>query len=622
MSRKNDQKRYLADAVFAAYGLDESTFDIEVTSTFNSQFVKDCYLYGGIKFIKALEKYGVNENGEGVNLLDWHYEFAGLIGDFRVPVTLTTGCAQIGKTLFHTFLICHCLTEGGLNTLWSYDQERSLNVQVPSNFRPVIERWLKKAKIKNIANDMRNNTIYQVLGATAQFVYVSTSKMAANKDKAAAGGNVVGVSRDVLVHEERSQYPPGSADPLKFRLAAGRVPSRPVRELGTPGAGNGIEAEIEQADYEFYPHYHCPDCGTTAPLHPKGCLLLEYQGKYLSPTGRPLNWRIDDDGQAFFGCIECDRELTPEIRSKAWFQCLRTGIKLKDYLEALPPEEPKKRVKAGIHLSPLLRMRSGNLAQEMIDGGLKALNTDDWQQQGLGIPSENNTTAVTLDLFRKAITKSPITTKPDVTIAGADQGRGEDWLWVCKYYLPQDKSLTIAQIIEQSTRHVLFGGDIVRTEIPDTLEYLQVDYGLYDNEPDISNIAEVCDRTCFEMADQKSGLLDAVKHGIVRDGGSEYPCWKIRNEKFLKQVLNSFILEKFHLPNDWDKWLGDRSERSPFLHLTGPSYDPGSGKWKRGGNHLDDLFYAAAFCEAAFYVWLTERSKESGFSLWSKLTDR
>lgn len=618
--RRNKRKLILAQGVNKFLG--ESFFEKPEKNSFNPQFVEDCYQYGGKKFVQELTKYGINERGEKLNLLEWHCEYAEFIGDFRVAETLTSGCSQVGKTLFHSLLLSYCLTNGGLNTLWSYDLQLSRDIQVPSNFRPVIERWMKAKGIKKVNNDAKNNTIYQVSGATAQFVYVSTSKVKEGEGSAAAGGIAVGVSRDILFKEERSQYPPGAADPLNRRLDAGRLPSRPIRELGTPGGGNGIEAEIEVADYQFYPHYKCSVCGVSAPLHPKGCLLKKYQGEYLSKTGRPLNWHVDDDNKTVFACSNCGAYLNDETRKSAYFKCLKTGITLREFLDKLPFEEPSERIKAGIILSPLLRIRSPSLPSEMVEEGLNTFNTEDWQQQVLGLPSESNSTAVTLEMFKVAIGKPRITTKADITIAGGDQGRSEDWLWVCEYYLPKDDNLSIAQIIEQTTRHVLFGGDIMRGEVPDTLKYLGVNFGLYDNEPDRSSIAQLCDVTCLEMADQKTGLVDAVSEGIVRDGGSEYPCWKIRNEKFLKQVLSSFLLEKFHLPPEWEKWVGNKSERSPMLHLTSPSFNPATGKWKRGKNNLDDLYYAAMFCEAAFFIWMTQKNQKSGFEKWSDLTKR
>ena len=58
-------------------------------------------------------------------------------------------------------------------------------------------------------------------------------------------------------------------------------------------------------------------------------------------------------------------------------------------------------------------------------------------------------------------------------------------------------------------------------------------------------------------------------------------------------------------------WLGfedidfNPSENSPLCHLSGPYRDP-NGEWHRAPGHVDDLYFATAFCEAAFYLKLTK----------------
>lgn len=612
MARSNRRKEILSDSLKDYLGSD--FFDAS-KGDYNPQFVADCYLYGGKKFVDAIKMYGVNEREEKLNLLPWNLEYAELIGDFRVAETLTSGCAQVGKTLTHTLLICYCLTEGRINVLWSYDKQVSRDVQVPSNFRPVIEYWMKSRGVKNLSNDAKNNSIYQFNGATVQFVYVSTSKVKTdNSGKAAADGIAVGVSRDLLVEEERSQYPPGASDPLKRRLDAGRLPSRPVRQLGTPGSGNGIEAEVERADYIFYPHYHCPICGKSAVMHPKGCLL---RGEFLSATGRPIDWFHDENG-AFFGCSHCGAKLSDKTRSQTWFRCTITGIDLREFLDSLPKEEPKKRITAAIILSPLLRFRSTNLAQEMIDEGLKTLNTDDFQQQVLGEASVSSNDSVTLKMLKDAIARDSPQRRPDFTICGIDQGRNEYWLVKTAYYLPQGwENLPVSLQVESAYREVLIGQDIVKGEIEPVI--FDCDFGIIDAEPDISAAVDLAARTCLELADQQAGMLDAVKGGIVREGGNEHPCWKIRNEKFLKAVLQGYLTETWILPSEWQEWIATPTERSPLVHLCAPKYDARTGKWIRPKNHVDDLYYASMFCEAGFYIWLTNKSKKSGFDLWRQV---
>jgi hypothetical protein len=569
-----------------------------------SQFVERCYEVGGKDFVEAIAKYGYNERGEKLRLSPWYREYAELVGNLKVAWVLVSGSSQIGKTLCNTLLLCYCLTEG-LSAVWAYDQQNSRDIQVNANFRPVIRHWLKAKGIEvKRSQGSQNNSLFQVKGAEAQFMYVSTSKKTEGNEGAAAGSNVVGVSRDILFKEERSQYPPGAGDPLNRRLDAGKLPSRPHRELGTPGAGNGIEAEIETAEYKFYPHYTCSVCGKTAPLHPKGCLLKPKDGRYLSLSGRPIDWH-QKNGEACFGCSHCGAEIPQTARENALFRCLKTGIPLREFLDSLPKGIPSKRIKAGIILSPLLRIRQTNAAEEIIQEGLTTFNTDDWQQQGLGEPSESNFTGVTLDMLKKAIASTPPQGKPHFTICGIDQGRAEYWLVKCAYYLPDNwTELPFAQVIERSRRVIIFGGDITKGEVSDRIS--DCAFGIIDNEPDISAAIALSGETCLELGDQQSSMLDAVREGAVREGGNEHPCWKFRNEKFLKSVLTAFLMEMYSLPPEWEQWLGMKTERSPLVHLTAPSYNPSTGKWKRPKNHVDDLYYGTMFCEVGFYVYLSK----------------
>lgn len=579
-------------------------------------------------FIKAIQTKGSNERKEKIKLTTWYIELLEAIADFRIGVTYVTGCSQLGKTLSHINLNCYCVEELGLNSLWSYDFEASLDIQVPSNFRPVIEKWLINANKIN-GRGARNNKIYQVGAATAQFTYVSTtSKKNSNKQQlAAAGGVAVGVARDILFKEERSQYPLGAADPLNRRLDASRVVTKPHRELGTPGGGAGIEAEIKLADHYFYPHFECSHCQSKLPLNPKGCLLQEIKinhpvlGEkiaYLSESGRPVQWFCKDKNDpvntAYFGCPKCDKEIDKEARGKAWYQCLYKQITLREYLDTLPEKElSSKRLKIGLCISPLLRIEVTNTAAEIIEEGLSTGNTADWQQQRLGLESEQGINKITLELLQAA-TGAPVPDrKHDVRIAGCDAGTGAHWLWIMDCYLPENAvNLPIEKIIEQTVRKVIFGQGITKTKLAEMA--LKIDYGLIDNQPDRDWATHfVNSHSSFEMADQKAGLRDAVQEILVDDGGIKSPCWNIRNEKFLKSVLNGFVLTQdgyplYRLPASWDKYKNNlKSDRNPFKHLMAMSYDPYSGKWIRPANHVDDIYHAAMFAEAAFYLWLTQK---------------
>lgn len=521
-----------------------------------------------------------------------------MLGNLNIPIVLTTGCSQIGKTLYNTFLFCWCI-EQGYNALWVYAQERMLNRSVPLQFRPVARKWFP-----NKALGAQNNTLYQVGKASGIFTYASTSRPTGSRP-AAAGSAVVSVSADILFLEERSQYQPGSDAPLFRRLDASRLPTKPVRALGTPGGGQGIEAEIEKADYYFYPHCRCDRCNASVPLNPKICLL----SAPLSESGRPLKWYCTDEknaiATAYFACPSCKSPISDEQRKRSYFVCLHNGITLRDFLEGYTVTDY--RTSVGINLSPLLRQAQYNLATEIIRSGLETSNSDDFQQQVLGLPSINSNNSITLDQIKSAIASRKIKVKADFRLSGIDQGRKEDYLMVVDYFLPENwQRLSIAQIGEQAVRQVVYGGIIYRSAIASRLEELGVDYGIIDNEPDIAVAAELCSVTALDMADQVSGFKDDFKLATVKDGGAEYKCWKIRHERYLRAVTLNFATRRVKLPDHWDKWITNRSELSPVRHLMAVSYDPQTGKWQRPKDHVDDLFYAFMFCESAFEIYLSK----------------
>lgn len=200
-----------------------------------------------------------------------------------------------------------------------------------------------------------------------------------------------------------------------------------------------------------------------------------------------------------------------------------------------------------------------------------------------------------------------------IVLAGIDCGRSSDWIWVCRYHIPSKTYKNINQLSDNVLREVLFAGDILKTDIKDLLLEYKVKFGLIDNEPDIDKAARICENTCLEMADQKTGQFEEYKLATVVDGGIEYSCWKIRNEKFLKQVQTLFITpftdggSLIRLPLEWERWYGDNSERSPFRHLKALEYKPESGKWERPNDHIDDIYFAASFSEAAFYIYMEDK---------------
>lgn len=600
-------------------------------------FIEDVYLRGGKGFVERVELYGKTEKQSAIELSRWYREFLSLIGDFRISHVLTTGPAQVGKTLGHAMLFVDVLTTGKLNGAWFYDTRTSLDQNVPMSFTPVAESWISSmVRVGHRFNrraDRCINTRFQVDQVNGIFSYVSTSRPGTREQgTAAAGGMAVSFQADWMVLEERSQYRAGSADALPRRLDASMLPTRPIRELGTPGGGTGIEEQLGNVDRLFYPHFRCPNCQSVQPLDPKGCLLRmvttrdslgRTKQSYLSESGRPVSWFHEDENNAlesaYFACPKCLHRIDNETRLKAHFQCRHTGEELSSFLESLPPGIPTRPWSVGVHLSPLTRQSEFNLAAQIIKEGIEAVTTDDWQQQMLGHPSEHMVGNINIEMLRAAMASARISDrKPDFILAGCDVGRSEDWIAVVEIYLPLGYyRLTRAEIVERTIRQVVYAEDVMRNDIPDILTRFEVDFGLIDNEPSRESSMYLCRNTTLEMADQIAYLKDPVRLSEVADGGIIYPCYQIRNEKFMDTVLQGFLLQAedghqlYRLPPEWEKWLSNPSERSPLRHLSGPSRDPKNHQWKRGPKNVDDLYFALVFLEAAFYIHLERMMDES-----------
>lgn len=633
------------------------------------EFIKDVYENGGQGFVNRLEKYGTTERGEKIILKKYYREAGLLLGDFRIKTCLTTGSAQIGKTLINTCLLVDCITTGRLNAAWFYDQMTNLENNVPLQFKPIVMEWIKSmenldGKKFNRRNDKQILTRYQVEGCNAIFSYVNTKTKAAKatEGQAVAGGQVVSFQADIAFKEERSQYPLGADDPIERRLDASCLSTKPIRELGTPGGGTGIELEIKKADRHFYPHYNCPSCNIIAPLDPKGCLLKKGQKtnfigqieeSYFDESGRPIIKTINNNGKediiyywwyldkndpinsACICCSKCGYILEPEIRSDAHLRCLKTNQSIDEFLEELKESDYNtKGWKVGIHFSPLCR-ESESTATNIIRNGLDCVDPTDWQQQALGHSSDASSNSISLEMITRTIGLSIPSIvlsqkKPNIVIAGIDTGRDDDWLVIMNIYFPPNhQQMRIIDIYEKSIREIVYASAINRKDIEDMLKRFNVQYALIDNEPDRESAIKLCDnitnsqyshysfadnyednqgKIILEMADQKEGYSQIVKKGTVNDGGETYPCWFIRRERFFTDVIKGFTLVAFddkplyRLPESFYDWVGSTSDKSPIKHIMNMEKNSKTNKWVKRGRM--DIFSAMSFCEASLYIQL------------------
>lgn len=615
-----------------------------IADTLESRYVADIrdevigiYAGSGKRFLDWCKEYGCTERGE----IKWspHFEeFFEAVGDLRIHEVNTSGPAQVcGKSIAHHNLIAWVLIELGLNIINAYDQEQSLQDNVPTKLRRILDKIVEKKNTDRPGK--RNDHTYQYGRATLFNVAAGQARGSLRKGRAAVSSNLASKSGDFLVGDERSQFPTGATDIMARRLDNSVLETQPLRFLGTPGSGGGIEVDIERCDYHFYPHVCCPGCDRVYPLDPKGCLLQsttlhmangQTKQSYFDETGRPKLYTdsdgnmaaawfhrdpLDPKGSAYISCPhpDCGIELENEVRSQAKFQCLNTGITLREFLDNLPDEPGTEQHRIAIQHTPLTQTPRYNLAASIIRSGIDTKSPADFQQQRLGWKSELQANRITQDMIDLAIGAPILNKKPDYVLAGADVGTTSDWLAIAEYHLPDNRrGMTVQEIINNTVRIVRFAGDIVGSEIPDRLKLYGVQYGLIDSKPTVTSAVQRCDVSCLELAIQKDSQLSATKESEVLENGTAYPCRAIRTPKFKQQLLDTLLrawvdhYPLMRLPASWRQWQGeDGSARSPIRHLKGPHLVPDTGQWIRPEDHVDDIFMALVFCEAAFYLMLT-----------------
>jgi Phage terminase large subunit (GpA) len=324
---------------------------------------------GGQWFVDAIQKYGINEHGDKLRIYPPLLEVAVLVGDFRIAEVNLTGAAQVFKSLIMIELAAAAITIGKINVIQSYPQSSTIHKLVPTQYKPIVDAWELALGLdkKQSASDSKSREIHQSRYGTLRFMGVNNARATSKQQAglAAAATNVVAVSTELLLCDERSQSSARDLEPLDKRLLQSRLPVKVRRYYGTPGGGSGIEMDISQSNYDFVSHVRCKGCDRVSELSPLGWLIKEVRQegkppKYFDDAGRPIEWHHHDEsdpaGSAYYGCPSCGHEIADIDRTHgSWFQCRKTGVTLRDMLAAIPAGVPVRSISAGITLSPLIR---------------------------------------------------------------------------------------------------------------------------------------------------------------------------------------------------------------------------------------------------------------------------
>lgn len=596
----------------------------EFVDSYYEEYYKD--------FISRIKKYGRTELNEKLIVHPWVEEYASIVGDLRTFSVSTTGCAQCGKTLLNTLFLIDFTLFSNLDSIWYYPTRTQRDSLVPSMYGRVSKNYIsaieKELGISLINNVKRNasRSIQQLREANIYFQYASTTAINtdAKRGLATVGASASSISGNLLFIEERSQIQPDAVSTLYRRLDAARLRQGLIREIGTPGNGNGIESAFESCDFHFYPHVVCDSCDSRIPLNPMGCLLLPEKGNFLSRVGRPINWHYSNiknkRDSVYIACPHCKNPIDNETRQNAFFACLKTGKTYEKYQTDLAKRYKTKDYKIIVHLSPLLRNRdSEGLAKKILFTGLDSDSVKDFQQQSLGFPSQTEENRITNEMLKTAVSYNiPDKEKHTLIVAGIDQGRHEDWLVVYKVYMPKEFKIiggiwvydpehgsqnTAIKLIELAKKKVIFMSAIDRQSIIPTLQRLNVDTCFMDNEPDIPDAHDMAQRfPTIELCDQKTSTSKLCTPIKIVGGSLEVDGWGIAEIFFKDCVFNSYALGNIDL---LDIDVNDRSMYSPARHLSScVKSDDNRGQWLRPKDKIDDLFFASMFAEAALYKWV------------------
>jgi hypothetical protein len=513
--------------------------------------------------------------------------------------------------------------QSGMVSAWSWPQASSLDTNMPTQHKPILEHWaLKIRKARITRNSSTSNRLYDVGVGRNIFLSLGKGSVVQNADQAEVGAASASFTCDVIFAEEASQVRQSLVAPLVSRVEQSLSPVQPLRSLSTPANGSGIELTIKQnAEYEFYPSCDCSTCGKTVILNPLGTVLKhrmvvsditgELEKKYFSPTGNILDWWKTDDGEPYIACNHCGSELDDAVRMNAKFRCIRTGIDIPTLLkDVVGPLWLKKKIKVALWASSPSRQKAGRLvARDIIDEGKNPSSVRDFVQQRLGIPSTELASNITQENIDSAFARYPLVRGKPVRLIGIDQGRQNWFISVIEFR--HDEEEQNPQTVWANLRaNVLFCDSVPASELPQIIETYKVEGGALDSKPSIVFAHQTRELTGLVMAEQFStnSINDDLRKGIIKDAGLEFDVWKFKTAKIGRAVFDAFIAGRISLHPSLQKG-NDLRPDSMTRHLRSVGWDDETAEITKATDKRDDLFFSMVFAFLAYNLYLVDPSE-------------
>jgi hypothetical protein len=574
-------------------------------------------------FIDDMRQYSKTEFGGDIRWSPALYEILQLLSDFRVDEVYTSGIAQYSKTFSHSQLCSWLSQRANIRTLWAFPSQTTMLKLQPQQHAPILNLWTKANKIKpSQSTGKQNVTTYSVGAGVANYSFNKVGSAAG----AAAGSSAVAVTADVLFVEERSQWQPAGSDKVFHRRIDNgilrEINKFPIRVLGTPGSGAGIEKDIKDAKHNFWPYAKCPHCEDTITLTPLGCLFKKVVTKnkdnslierYFDETGLPLDWHHKDPDDpvrsAYFGCSSCGELLPDDLRQKAKFHDINTGMTLDEFLTSYVPSVWREEtLTVGIWGGLLFRDQPGTkLAPAVVGGAQDVTGMADYLQQRCGIPGDVIGGSITRENIKSAIEREdfyPTEDETSVTLIGIDQGRSAWYAAVVEFIYNENLPPSLA--MKTVRRNIKAFRILKEDEVPALMEEWGPVAGLIDNEPSISSASALADDLGLCLGNQQKKQKDEYKFSHVLDGGNEYECYQIRYNKYVWSLMVAFVHGQVTIPDEYEHHLEFNTPKSIVRHLTAVEWDNTNACVVKKQDEPDDLFFALMFAEASFALYLQD----------------
>ncbi|MGL5076114.1 MAG: hypothetical protein ACRDBG_09790 [Waterburya sp.] len=547
-------------------------------------------------------KHGRTETGKPLRDSKWFRQQLRLTADNRLKHVLTTGASQISKSLANYLVAIDDLINGQINIGWFYASRTSMFNQQPEQFQKMIQYWIKN-ETREFKIGRESTTRYSVGNATANFSYAS-SQSQVKSGGASEGKEQASFQASKLYLEEKSSW--DVTVDVTPRLGASELVSKPIRDIGTPGDGNGIERDIFEAAHDFQPSVICRKCNNITWLHPKGALLKsvldEKSGKekWFSSRGEILDFHSTDGTPrwAYIACMHCGNEITADDIVDCDLRSRVTLITADEFLDELPENqvflEP-----IGIYLSPLLKMTEDPYRHiELIRDGLEPENPKIYCQNKLGIASEMSSTGVSFTQYDRVIDLSAWKLDDPIRVAGVDQGNENFWITIIEF---NPRNPNYYNIVHANTVGV--------NDLLSVMKYHRVTLMALDNEPGRKFARDFQNENpdLVYLVDQRD-IEDLYKPVVVKYGELEISVYAISNSIYQERVIADFDDE--HVKVDCTP------HRKFKKHITSIQRDINTGRFVRPADHDDDLFYSSMFALVAKDLYLAKlRNKKSTVSV-------